>query len=620
MTATLLAGLMIALAVIWGLEALLWRSRVAALHPLAAPDDATVDPAHAFLVADGVSLDDATRAAASALATERGFGVVELVPGDLPTRSSVTFLRLFDPARLADQPIAPGLSTGYALLVTRDVLTRARLSEDASWDRAGLFREARRLKFFTPHMGFALAPALKALPNDLPGTRAWLADAVGVAAPIGFLLQLGLQALMIAGLVLAPIATAVAIAAFQLQLAVATAGTALRPRDRLLTLLLRWPLLGLDGLRMLTARAPDRRAAAVDALRPAYAEALAEGTGRFFEPRRTTCPLCDADTLRPWLTSPDMVLGKPGTFQLDRCGQCGHTFQNPRLNLDGLSFYYRDFYDGLGGEFIQFVLGANPARHRQQAEAARGLIEPERWLDVGGGYGYFCRLAQTVWPDVRFDGLDLSDGIDEAARRGWVEYGYHGLFPELAADLEACYDVVSMGHYLEHTLQPRDELDAAWRVLKPDGLVIIEVPDPGAPQGRWLGRFWMPWFQPQHLNLMSRANMADLLVKHGFEPLRWHRAEADISSMFTFGLFLLLNQIAPPLDWPWRPPASALFQLWRALVWGAGLPLLILAFITDKLIGPLRGALGMNNTFRVVAQRLAAPASPTQHADTDHPH
>src|SRR5690606_33506172 len=119
------------------------------------------------------------------------------------------------------------------------------------------------------------------------------------------------------------------------------------------------------------------------------------------------------------VVSPDMVLHKPGTFRLDACGACGHVFQNPRLNVDGLNFYYRDFYDGLGGEFIQFVLGANPKRLTAAAKVVEGHAEPERWLDVGGGYGYFCRIARTVWPNTRFELLDLSGGVDEARRRGW---------------------------------------------------------------------------------------------------------------------------------------------------------------------------------------------------------
>jgi hypothetical protein len=50
----------------------------------------------------------------------------------------------------------------------------------------------------------------------------------------------------------------------------------------------------------------------------------------------------------------DLLQQKPGTFTLDRCGGCGHIFQNPPVNAEGLSFYYRDFYDGLSAEKVEW--------------------------------------------------------------------------------------------------------------------------------------------------------------------------------------------------------------------------------------------------------------------------
>ena len=95
---------------------------------------------------------------------------------------------------------------------------------------------------------------------------------------------------------------------------------------------------------------------------------------------------------------------------------------------------------------------ATPAAARRRC----GRCAPSRtaWLDVGTGHGHFCLAARQRWPEVRFDGLDLSESVNEADRRGWVDTAYRGLFPELAGGLPAAYDVVSMHHYLEHTRDP----------------------------------------------------------------------------------------------------------------------------------------------------------------------
>jgi hypothetical protein len=60
------------------------------------------------------------------------------------------------------------------------------------------------------------------------------------------------------------------------------------------------------------------------------------------------------------------------------------------------------------------------------------------WLDVGGGQGHFCCPAREVWPET-FDGVDLGEGIEEAARRRRVDRGHRGLFTEFAASAAVPY-------------------------------------------------------------------------------------------------------------------------------------------------------------------------------------
>src|SRR5258706_10926504 len=101
----------------------------------------------------------------------------------------------------------------------------------------------------------------------------------------------------------------------------------------------------------------QRRAQLAAELRPIYADLLRDGTERFFGPRRERCPSCDGRSLERLLTTPDVYQFKPGTFTLDRCGECGLVFQNPPLTGEGLGFYYRDFYDGLGAETFDKLFG-----------------------------------------------------------------------------------------------------------------------------------------------------------------------------------------------------------------------------------------------------------------------
>ncbi|MEU8712670.1 MULTISPECIES: class I SAM-dependent methyltransferase [unclassified Streptomyces] len=344
----------------------------------------------------------------------------------------------------------------------------------------------------------------------------------------------------------------------------------------------------------------------IDTLRSAYQRDLADGVDRFFEPRRTACPWCGSGRLTTRLRTTDLLQHKPGRFLLDRCQECGHTFQNPRLNETGLDFYYRDFYDGLGEQRMSGTFGGRTKMYRGRAAAMLPHdATPKNWLDVGTGHGHFCEAAREVLPGTAFDGLDFTDGVELAAREGRVERAYRGAFPELAPDLTAAYDVVSMFHYLEHSTDPDDELRAAHRTVRPGGHLLIEVPDPQSRYARLLGRWWLPWLQPQHLHFVPVANLRARLTELGFTVVAEQHAEAHDPVDLLAAVWLALDHTAPREDAPWlsRPP-GALRRTARAALLLAGIPALVAGTLADRFaVRPLAHRLRVSNAYRIVARR-----------------
>ncbi|MBW8795012.1 MAG: class I SAM-dependent methyltransferase [Streptomyces sp.] len=344
----------------------------------------------------------------------------------------------------------------------------------------------------------------------------------------------------------------------------------------------------------------------IEALRSAYQRDLAEGTDRFFEPRRTTCPWCASDRLTTRLRTTDLLQHKPGTFVLDRCAECGHTFQNPRLNETGLEFYYRDFYDGLGEQKMSGTFGG---RTKMYQGRARSMVPhdatPKNWLDVGTGHGHFCEAAREVLPGTAFDGLDFTDGVELAAREGRVEHAYRGAFPDLAPELAARYDVVSMFHYLEHSTDPDRELRAAHETVRPGGHLLIEVPDPESRYARLLGRWWLPWLQPQHLHFIPVANLRERLTGLGFTVVAEEHAEAHDPVDLLAAVWLALDHTAPREDAPWLPtPPGAVRKTLRAALLIAGVPALVTGTLLDRFaVRPLSRRLRVSNAYRIVARR-----------------
>jgi SAM-dependent methyltransferase len=341
-----------------------------------------------------------------------------------------------------------------------------------------------------------------------------------------------------------------------------------------------------------------------EARRPYYQAELADGVERFLEPRRDTCPWCGSTDLSVRLRTSDLIQCKPGRFTLEQCGTCRHIFQNPRLTPAGLDFYYRDFYDGLGQDRMEDAFNAAGRSSRGRADMLKRFTTPRAWLDVGAGHGHFCRLAREVWPDVIFDGLDLSVSVEEAQRRGWIDHGYRGEFVALADELAGRYDVVSMHHYLEHTREPFDELDAAAKVLPAGSHLLIELPDPESSLSRVLGRWWIPWFQPQHQHMIPVRNLVQALTDRGFSAVSIERGPAHLACDLLCGLVFALIAVAPDPRLPWLATGPTRWRrLCHTTVWAVGRPLLVIAHLLDELLGQVVRRTRGGNTYRVLARK-----------------
>ncbi|MGW0522575.1 class I SAM-dependent methyltransferase [Crossiella sp. NPDC003009] len=556
-----------------------------------------------FVPAQGVELPERTRAAAEDWAQRQGLSVLDLVPRRLGVARALDLARAGLGKDFLATRLASAGGAGHALLVDADVAEREQLGEAApdTVTTAGLTTRLKRLACTATD--FAVAPGLGVI-QETPAQRAERLRAErglfrAVVPP------LVCYAALITCVVAQPILGLGALALFSLQPYLVFAGSPVRPADlhrHAALRLLRDPA---NWARTLAALWRTRvRGDRVAELRAAYAAELAQGTERFFEPRRADCPWCGGTALKPHVRCADLVLNKPGRFTLERCADCGHVFQNPRLNLAGLDFYYRDCYDGEGARTAETAFSAGPAVYRRRAEMLAPFTTPRTWLDVGGGHGHFANLAREVWPDTAFDGLDLGAGIEEAARRGWVDRGYRGQFPELVAELAGRYDVISMFHYLEHTREPFEELDAAAKVLSAGGFLLIEVPNPGSRYGRLLRTYWMPWFPPQHQHMMPRENLVRALTERGFTVVAQDRGRADQSMDLTMAVGLGLNRLARNPDQPWRPrPATWWRRVAYRAVLTAGVPLLVLAWVADKLAHQVVKRGNGGNAYRLLAQR-----------------
>lgn len=599
-----------------GLMASTWRlrGRLAGLQA-SGSGAASVDREFRVVRATGVDLDEETRREAVRIALDQGVRVLDLVPADLPATPLLAFARHCDTRAVRTERLALGRTAGHAMLVEAALLTELRgevpdtgdvvVEEPA--DFAHLAVEAK--KRVPTGYGAAVLDGLRALPfNALTRNLVLGADlrALRLAGVVGRML---FGAGLIASLTAAPAWGVVALLGYAAQPRLLRAGTPFRGAGTLREGALR-PVIGpqdwYDDFRSQRIRdgGVDRHAAR----RPEYAEDLSQGLDRFFEERRPDCPWCSSTALEVFFTTDVLAQFKPGRTTLERCRSCGHIFQNPRLSLAGLDFYYRDYYDGIGAELTAWFFRRSVKDYRGRVELLHKHASDmaHRWLDVGTGSGHFCQYAKENFPDTRFDGLDMGDGVEEAERSGWVSRGYRGSFVDLADKLTEEYDVLSMNHYLEHTREPGAELDAAVTALAPDGLLFIELPDPEYRLGRLLGKFWAPWFQPQHQHMIPIGNLEQALEERGLIIVARQRGEAHQGGDLMVALGIWLMSCFPDPAMPWRPAdVTRLRRIIRGAVWTGALPGLVVAAVLDAANGAARRRRGSGNAYRVLAKKAS---------------
>jgi hypothetical protein len=320
----------------WGLDALRMRRRAKALRVLRASDE-PASSEHIFVVREGVTLDDATRRAASAHARRENLDALDVIPGDLSGWKSLLLLQSLDPATFRETRLARGHTAGDVLLVSQKLVDRMELPLPEGGDAIAFADFAAKTKQHASlAMDVAVAPALRASKDGI-GERARLLEKLfGEFALTFVIFQI---ALAMIGPALNHTWGLAALATMHLQLVVATLGTPLSPRDRFRYAALRTPIDLAVAFRAFAASGSSG-AAEADA-RKAYEELLAGGLARFFEPRREDCPLCGSHSLSVRLQASDRLQFKPGSFTLERCEDCAHIFQNPRLYIEGLELYYR---------------------------------------------------------------------------------------------------------------------------------------------------------------------------------------------------------------------------------------------------------------------------------------
>lgn len=220
-----------------------------------------------------------------------------------------------------------------------------------------------------------------------------------------------------------------------------------------------------------------------------------------------------------------------------KCTQCGLMYLNPRPGRnESETIYNEDYYkDYL--EKSNFVGGTEEispflVRRLDKLE----ILKPSKGvlLEIGSGFGYFLHHAQARgW---KTKGVEVSKWAAENSRRRFRLDIHHGTLEQAKLPSNSC-DVIHLNHVLEHLHYPLETLKKLEKILKKDGLVVIEVPHEfGDLYCRLLdlvsGRL-EPYAVPSpHLYFFTPKTLSHMLEKAGFRivALKTYRSDKDFGT------------------------------------------------------------------------------------------
>jgi ubiquinone/menaquinone biosynthesis C-methylase UbiE len=229
----------------------------------------------------------------------------------------------------------------------------------------------------------------------------------------------------------------------------------------------------------------------------------------------TECPLCDGHEHEEIYLARDRHYGIPGVYRIVRCAACSLIFLNPMYSDAELSklypsdyYAYQDNFDP--GRWKQLVKRLLCYRLKTQDPK---FSTPGKMLDLGCGTGWFMRTMRDQGWEAH--GVEINESAAALGRKTAGLSIFSGTLKQ-ANFPSGSFDYIRSNHSFEHISCPGETLDEIHRVLKPDGKIMIGVPNVSSPNARFFRQYWWYLGAPVHTFTYSVDTLSRLLRKHRF--------------------------------------------------------------------------------------------------------
>lgn len=231
----------------------------------------------------------------------------------------------------------------------------------------------------------------------------------------------------------------------------------------------------------------------------------------------TACRVCGGTIAAPTYDAPPPALTSINTLldvptRVFVCEGCGHAQCDDLPDIR--AFYDKDYRISLASETHDQVFAVKPDgtviyRTDHQAEISLKLLDlPQgaRVLDYGAAKADTLRKVFAKRPDIEPHVFDVSADYS-AAWDGWIAKEQQAIYA-VPPSWAGRFDAVMSHFVIEHVPDPIGFIRAISALLRPNGLLLLSMPDVSANPGDMT--------VADHLNHFSEASLARTLATGGF--------------------------------------------------------------------------------------------------------
>ena len=236
------------------------------------------------------------------------------------------------------------------------------------------------------------------------------------------------------------------------------------------------------------------------------------------------CLVCESSRLEPLVKFYSRYV-KGFFHQTAICQDCGHVQVSP---LFGTKEYQKINDQFFGAKYM--VKGKlNTANNKNKLERIDKFLTPyskkgANILDVGGGEGWNIDFFKdkgcnyfSIEPIERLAKLILERGGEVIGESIYTDYPKH----------EGTFDILIFRHVLEHMMRPKDALIHLKRLLAPNGILYLVLPNGTEPYnnkgfdktGMRKKGFKTSYLRPVHLSYFDIRNVLRLANDVGLRPV-----------------------------------------------------------------------------------------------------